>query len=100
MPDEKATPQRDDEEDHDLLTFGEAGARLHEELIAQQRHVDRLRAEDAPEELDQALARLQALRDAARRNERQPITDAHFEGFFRVTDSSGRSGKWADRATE
>jgi hypothetical protein len=100
MPDEKATPQRDAEEDHDLLTFGEAGTRLHEELVAQQQHIERLRAEDAPEELEQALARLQALRDAAQRNERQPITDAHFEGFFRVTDSSGGSGKRADRATE
>jgi hypothetical protein len=99
MPDDQTTPQRGDEEDHDLLTFGEAGARLHEELVVQQRLIERLRAQGASKELDQGLARLAALQDAARRNKRQPITDANFESFFGGRNNSGRSCKKADQGT-
>jgi hypothetical protein len=84
MPENETTPQRDGEVDHDLLTFGEAGARLHEELTTQQATVEHLRGEGPSKELAHAQARLEALQDAARRNERQLITDANFESFFGV----------------
>jgi hypothetical protein len=54
---------REAEDDYDLLTFGEAGARLDHEIRVQR-------------------ARLASLRDAAARNARQPITDENFTKFF------------------
>jgi hypothetical protein len=67
---------------------GKAVPGLHEELTTQQGTVERLRSEGPSKELDQAQARLEALQDAARRNERQPITDANFESFFGVNNES------------
>jgi hypothetical protein len=71
-----------DEDDHDLLTFGEAGERLRVEIAAAGEAVERLRDSGDTAGLAQALARLAALRAAADRNSAQPINDANFEKFF------------------
>jgi hypothetical protein len=71
-----------DEDDHDLLTFGEAGERLRLEISAATAEVERLRDSGADEERQKAVARLEALRSAAVRNSAQPINDANFEKFF------------------
>ena len=77
-----------DEDDHDLLTFGEAGERLRLEIRAAEARVAELAA-GSPDAADlrEWRARLSALRDAARRNSAQPINDDNFERFF------GYSGK-------
>ncbi|MEB3070694.1 acyl-CoA synthetase [[Mycobacterium] vasticus] len=72
-----------DEDDHDLLTFGEAGERLRLEVQAAATRVTELEGGAGREaELTEAQARLSALRDAAKRNTAQPINDANFEKFF------------------
>ena len=71
-----------DEDDHDLLTFGEAGERLRIEIAAAAREVQRLTQSGPVETLEKAQARLEALRSAAARNSAQPINDANFEKFF------------------
>jgi hypothetical protein len=82
---ESANPPRRklDEDDHDLLTFGEAGERLRMEIRAAQDRVAELEA-DSPDAagLGEARARLSALREAAQRNSAQPINDDNFERFF------------------
>jgi hypothetical protein len=77
-------PGRDkiDEDDHDLLTFGEAGERLRMEIAAAAREVQVLQQSGPIEALEKAQARLDALRAAAARNSAQPINDANFEKFF------------------
>jgi hypothetical protein len=71
-----------DEDDHDLLTFGEAGERLRLEIAAATREVHGPRQSGPIEALEKAQARLEALRSAAARNSAQPINDANFEKFF------------------
>ena len=71
-----------DEDDHDLLTFGEAGERLRLEVVAAADEVERLRRSGAADQLEKATARLEVLRSAAARNSAQPINDANFEKFF------------------
>jgi hypothetical protein len=71
-----------DEDDHDLLTFGEAGERLRLEIAAAAREVQRLTPSGPVDALEKAQARLEALRSAATRNSAQPINDANFEKFF------------------
>jgi hypothetical protein len=71
-----------DEDDHDLLTFGEAGERLRIEITAAAREVQRLQQSGSENELEKARGRLDALRSAAARNSAQPINDANFEKFF------------------
>jgi hypothetical protein len=71
-----------DEDDHDLLTFGEAGERLRIEVTAAQATVDALAAAGPSDELEKAQSRLAALRSAAQCNAAQPINDANFEKFF------------------
>jgi hypothetical protein len=71
-----------DEDDHDLLTFGEAGERLRLEVAAAAREVSRLKEHGPVDALEKAEARLDALRSAAARNSAQPINDANFEKFF------------------
>lgn len=71
-----------DEDDHDLLTFGEAGERLRIEVDAAAREVQRLASSGPIEALEKSQARLDALRSAAARNSAQPINDANFEKFF------------------
>jgi hypothetical protein len=71
-----------DEDDHDLLTFGEAGERLRIEIAAATREVQRLQRSGPVKALEKGQARLDALRSAAARNSAQPINDANFEKFF------------------
>jgi hypothetical protein len=77
-----ASRDKVDEDDHDLLTFGEAGERLRIEIAAAAREVQRLARSGPVEALERAQARLDALRSAAARNSAQPINDANFEKFF------------------
>jgi len=81
-PADGADRDKVDEDDHDLLTFGEAGERLRIEIAAAAREVQRLRQSGPVEELEKAQARLDALRSAAARNSAQPINDINFEKFF------------------
>ena len=74
--------QQLDEDDHDLLTFGEAGERLRLEIAAAHEAVARLRDSGDTAGLEKARTRLAALRGAADRNSAQPINDANFEKFF------------------
>ena len=72
-----------DEDDHDLLTFGEAGQRLRLEIDEAVALIKRLEEQEcSASELQKAGARLDALRAAAERNSAQPINDANFEKFF------------------
>ena len=94
-PDE-AVLAREDEDDYDLLTYGEAGARVTEEIAAEKARVADWDAraaagEDVGEKRDRCVQRLELLRDAARRNARQPITDENFEKFFGYRGSAKRN---------
>ncbi|CQD18794.1 hypothetical protein BN000_04308 [Mycobacterium europaeum] len=71
-----------DEDDHDLLTFGEAGERLRAEIAATAARVAELQRLGDRDVLATATARLTALRAAAKRNAADPINDANFESFF------------------
>jgi hypothetical protein len=81
-PGESPGREKVDEDDHDLLTFGEVGERLRVEIAAAVGEVERLRQSGRPDDLEKANARLEALRSAAARNSAQPINDANFEKFF------------------
>jgi hypothetical protein len=86
QPGEEAVA-REEEDDYDLLTFGEAGARLDQEIKTLAREVERLRGLVAAGEAEQAELkatedRLELLRGAASRNARQPINDENFQKFF------------------
>ena len=81
-PADDARRDKVDEDDHDLLTFVEASERLRIEIAAAAREVQRLQQSGPVEALEQAQARLEALRSAAARNSAQPINDANFEKFF------------------
>ena len=83
-------PDREGKDDHDLLTYGEAGGRLDNEVRAQQRVVAALQANGGAA-LEAARARLDALRDAAERNRRQPINDRNFESFFGYPGAARRN---------
>jgi len=71
-----------DEDDHDLLTFGEAGERLRLEVAAASAQLEQLQIAGTPADIEAARARLVALRAAAQRNAAQPINDENFERFF------------------
>ncbi|BBU21160.1 acyl-CoA synthetase [Mycobacterium xenopi] len=70
------------EDDHDLLTFGEAGERLRIEIASAEAAEAELLLSGSRADLDKIRARLAALRAAAKRNTAQPINDANFERFF------------------
>ena len=75
--------ERPDDEDHDLLTFGEAGARLEEEVIKQERIIERLRLGNADEAtIAGAQRRLDALERARTRNSPPSLDDLKSSGFF------------------
>ena len=79
--------ERPAEEDQDLLTCGEAAARLTEEGAKQRGGVERLRAQGVPAEVvEQAEARLTALREATVRNRKPSIDELRASGFFRRAD--------------
>jgi hypothetical protein len=90
--------QRLDEDDHDLLTFSEAGERLRLEVAAAAARVAELESRADGGELDRARNRLDALRAAAQRNSVQPLNDANFEKFFGYPGKARRnlSGPGAD----
>lgn len=74
---------RPKDDDYDLLTFGEAGARLAEEVVKQRRHVDQLRADGVGD--DQIVAseqRLIALQQAQERNRKPSLDELRESGFF------------------
>jgi hypothetical protein len=81
-PADDAGRDKVDEDDHDLLTFGEAGERLRIEIAEAAQEVQRLTSSGPVEALEKTKARLDALRSAAARNSAQPINDANFEKFF------------------
>jgi hypothetical protein len=75
---------RPDDDDHDLLTFGEAGARLQVEVRAMRERVRSLAGATPVDEaaLTAARSRLAALEEGVRRNTAQSINDENFERFF------------------
>jgi hypothetical protein len=84
--------ERPADEDHDLLTYGEAGVRLQTEIRTLRDEVARLEAQSAAApELESARSRLALLEDAAQRNARQPITDDNFEAFFGYRGTARRN---------
>lgn len=81
--DDDVVVERPEDDDYDLLTFGEAGARLSEEIVKLERRIDALRRTDAtPEQLAAAEGRLALLRDAAERNRRPSLDELRASGFF------------------
>lgn len=88
---QKLDRQKLDEDDHDLLTFSEAGERLRVEITAAEETVAQLKASGSDTELRKAQERLDALRAAARRNSAQPINDANFEKFFGYAGKAKRN---------
>ena len=87
---------REDEDDYDLLTYGEAGARVTEEIAAEKARLAAWEArvaagEDVVEQRDRSAHRLELLRDAAKRNARPPITDENFERFFGYRGTAKRN---------
>ena len=88
---DSAPPQRDDTDDHDLLTYGEAGVRLYEEVRAQRTLVEALELSGPSDELAEARRRLEMLEAAFERNTRQPINDDNFEAFFGYKGTARRN---------
>lgn len=75
--------ERPDDDDHDLLTYDEAGARLVEEIARQERRVEQLRASGAPsDQIEAADRRLDGLRAAQVRNRKPSLDDMRSSGFF------------------
>ncbi|MGH3248753.1 MAG: hypothetical protein ACRDOI_21475 [Trebonia sp.] len=68
-----------DEDDHDLLTFGESTIRLREEIALTEAS---LRACSGAERRDALQARLSALTDALARNTRQAHANPGEKGFL------------------
>ena len=91
QPTDGTAREKVDEDDHDLLTFGEAGERLRLEVAAAAAEVERLQRSGSADELEKAQARLQALRSATTRNSAQPINDATFEKFFGYPGTAKRN---------
>ena len=86
--------ERPADEDHDLLTYGEAAVRLQTEIQALRDQIARLEVEaapGAPAGVESARSRLALLEDAAARNARQPITDDNFEAFFGYRGTARRN---------
>jgi hypothetical protein len=85
---------REDEDDYDLLTFGEVAARLDADIRALAGQVTLLEAAgEEPAQLAKARERLAQLREAAARNSRQPITDENFARFFGYEGKARRNTK-------
>lgn len=75
--------ERPEDDDYDLLTFGEAGARLTEEVRKAQRLVAAQAASGDSAAESKAQARLDALLVAQERNRKPTIDEMHASGFFR-----------------
>ncbi|KUI34527.1 acyl-CoA synthetase [Mycobacterium sp. IS-1590] len=85
------TRKRIDEDDHDLLTFGEVGERLRIEIASARAAVEKSEASGDASALEQARARLAALESAAKRNSAGRINDANFEKFFGYSGTPKRN---------
>jgi hypothetical protein len=73
---------REPEEDHDLLTYNEAGAGLAEEIQRLDAEAARLQAAGSDAEAAAARGRADALRAAADRNSRRAQKDTNARGFL------------------
>jgi len=84
----------EDEDDYDLLTFGEVAVRLDAEIRALAGQVALLEepGQDSAQ-LESARQRLERLREAAARNSRQPINDENFARFFGYEGKARRNTK-------
>lgn len=71
-----------DDDDHDLLTFGEAGERLRIEIAAIRARLAKLEIAGDSDAVHKAQSRLAALLAATARNTAQPLNDSNFERFF------------------
>jgi hypothetical protein len=102
QPGEEATVElpedveRPEDDDHDLLTFGEAGARLEIEIRTLRVRLGELEDTQPRDEaaIEAATARLAALKDSAERNKAQPINDENFERFFGYPGEARRNTTW------
>jgi hypothetical protein len=78
--------QPDEQDDYDLLTYGEAGARLAREIAIEQKTIAELTGGDGSQADEGAVQRhrdrLVALEEAQRRCRKQPVNDENFEKFF------------------
>jgi hypothetical protein len=75
--------ERPDADDYDLLTFGEAGARLVEEIGRERRRLDQLTAAGADSgELASGCQRIGDLQEAAGRQQAAAAELADFQRFF------------------
>jgi hypothetical protein len=88
--------ERPEDDDHDLLTFGEAGARLEIELRTMRARLGALEGAHPRDEaaIAQTAARLAALKEGAERNRAQPINDENFELFFGYPGKARRNTTW------
>jgi hypothetical protein len=84
---------REEEDDYDLLTFGEAGVRLDQEIRKNSALLAQLEADPStdPAVLKSTKDRLEQLRGAAARNARQPINDENFQRFFGYAGKARRN---------
>jgi len=82
---------REVEEDHDLLTYNEAGARLAEEVQRLDREAADLEAAGNATQAGATRARASALREAATRNGRLAADDANARGFLEYRPHPPRS---------
>jgi hypothetical protein len=73
---------REIEEDHDLLTYNEAGARLAEEIQRLEAEARELDAAGRSAEAQAARQRAEALGVAAERNSRRAQHDTNARGFL------------------
>jgi hypothetical protein len=75
--------ERPDADDYDLLTYGEAGARLVEEIARERRRLNQLQAAGADGgQLASVRQRIGDLREAADRQQAAAAERADFERFF------------------
>jgi hypothetical protein len=90
---QRVKPERErlDEDDHDLLTFNEAGERLRIEIAAAVARVADLESAGLSDELEGARKRLVALRSAEARISAENLTDANFEKFFGYAGKARRN---------
>jgi hypothetical protein len=88
--------ERPEDDDHDLLTFGEAGARLEIEIRTVRARLRELQDEQPCDDaaIKAAADRLAALQESAERNRAQPINDENFESFFGYPGKARRNTTW------
>jgi hypothetical protein len=95
-PERPEDVERPEDDDHDLLTFGEAGARLEIEIRTLRARLRELESQQPRDDaaVAQATSRLAALQESAERNRAQPINDENFEKFFGYPGKARRNTSW------